>query len=370
MPRKLSLIAVATLPLLAACGGTPPPPAAPRALPVRVAAVETRDLEDRLALTGTLRPRRQVAVVAEVAARLMSVARDEGARVADGEVLARLDDTDYRLAHDRARAAQAVAEANQAHAVAEKERADSLLKTGGITDKEHLAAQVGLQVAAASLLQAKAEVAIAASQLARCEIKAPFAGRVARRHADPGAMLASGTPAFTLVDDAVLEFRSEVPSADYGKLKVGATVSVRVDAMPDYEAVGRLARIAPLVDDRNRTFEAIVEVQNGERLVGGLFARALVRVGAVSGALVVPPAALVRDGAQPDRALVFVVLGGKAVRREVTLGVEAAAATQVTHGLAAGERVILDPPASLSNGSPVEARTAAEAEAAAASPRG
>lgn len=366
MPRKLSLIAIATLPLLAACGGAPPPPAAPRALPVRVATVETRDLEDRLALNGSLRPRRQVEVVAEVAARLVAVVRDEGARVGDGEVIARLDDTDYRLAHDRARAALAVAEANQAHAVAEKERADNLRQTGGITDKDHLAAEVGLQVAAASVLQAKAEVAIAAQQLARCEIKAPFAGRVARRHADPGAMLANGTPIFTVVDDAVLEFRSEVPSADFGKLKLGAPVSLTVDALDGYVAEGRLVRIAPLVDDRNRTFEAVVEVANGQRLVGGLFARAAVRVGTVPGALVVPPAALVRDGAQPDRALVFVVIpGDKAERREVTLGVESAEATQVREGLRAGEKVVLDPPASLSNGAPVEPQASV-----APSPRG
>ena len=68
-----------------------------------------------------------------------------------------LDETDYRLSHDRAKAALAVAEANRAHAVAEKERADNLLKTGGITDKDHLSAQVALQVAEASLAPGRAE---------------------------------------------------------------------------------------------------------------------------------------------------------------------------------------------------------------------
>ena len=140
---------------------------------MRTAAVEKRDLPEDVVLTGTLKPRAQVQVVAEVPARLLRVLREEGARVAKGDVLAVLDETDYRLANDRARAALAVAEANRAHAQAEKERADNLLKTGGITDRDHLSAQVALQVADAGLAQARAEVAIAGQQLARTQVRAP-----------------------------------------------------------------------------------------------------------------------------------------------------------------------------------------------------
>ena len=110
-------------------------------------------------------------------------------------MLAVLDPTDYRLTHERAQAALAVAEANHAHAHAEKERAENLLKTGGITDKDRLSAQVSLQVAEAAVGPgARRELAIAAQQLARTEIRAPFGGRVAKRLADAGAMLAAGTP--------------------------------------------------------------------------------------------------------------------------------------------------------------------------------
>jgi RND family efflux transporter MFP subunit len=326
----------------------------PKGVPVTTAAVSSRDLDDTLKLTGTLRPRAQVQVVAEVQARLLRVLRDEGTRVSAGQTLAVLDDTDYRLALDRAKAALAVAEANTAHAVAEKERSDNLLKTGGITDKDHLTAQVALQVAEAQMAQVRAEVAIAAQQLARTEIKAPFAGRVARRMADPGAMLTTGAPLFTLVDDAILEFRASVPSADYGKIKVGAEVLVTVDAQGGRTVKGKVARVTPLVDERTRSFEVIVQVQGGDELVGGLFARASVTVGKVTSVLVVPPAALVRDGGDPLSAQTFVVADGKAERRQVTLGVETPDAIQVKDGLKAGDVVVLDPPVSLSSGAPVE----------------
>jgi RND family efflux transporter MFP subunit len=355
-PRTLLLLTTAALLPLAACSGgsRAAEEAAPRGLAVRTAAVEKRDLPEEVVLTGTLKPRAQVQVVAEVQARLLRVVREEGSRVGKGDVLAILDDTDYRLANDRARAALAMAEANRAHARAEKERADNLLKTGGITDRDHLSAQVALQVGDASLAQARAEVAIAGQQLARAEVRAPFAGRVARRFADPGAMLAPGTPLFTLVDDSVLEFRAQVASRDLAKVRLGAATRLSIDALPGSRVEGRVARIEPLVDERSRSFQVVVEVPGQPDLVGGLFARASLRVGEVAGALVVPPAALVRDGADPAVAGAFVVRQGKAERVAVRLGVEAPDGIQVTSGLAAGDVVVLDPPTALASGAPVD----------------
>jgi RND family efflux transporter MFP subunit len=321
---------------------------------VRTAAVLKRNLADEIVLTGTLKPKAQVQVVAEVPARLLRVLRDEGARVGTGETLALLDDTDYRLAADRARAALAVAEANRAHAQTEKERADSLLKTGGITDRDHLSAQVALQVGEASLSQARAELAIAGQQLSRTRVASPFAGRVARRFPDPGAMLAGGAPLFTLVDDSVLEFDAPVASRDLARVKVGATAQLTVDALPGARIDGRLARIEPLVDERSRSFQVVVEIPGRDGLVGGLFARATVRVGEVADALVVPPAALVRDGSDPSKGDVFVVRQGKAEKVTVGLGVEAPDGIQVTSGLAAGDTVVLDPPNALASGAPVD----------------
>jgi RND family efflux transporter MFP subunit len=342
---------------LAGCGSTASSAPPARALLVRTAAVQTRDIERQLVLTGTLRPRAQVQVVAEVGGRLLKVVRDEGATVAAGELLAQIDPTDYQLAGQRAGAALAVAEANRAHAQVEKERADNLVRTGGITDKDHLAAQVGLQVAEAALSQARAEASIAGTQLGRAAVRAPFAGRVARRAADPGTMLAPGAPLFTLVDDSVLEFRAAVPSSDYGKVVVGSAVEVTADAQQASPVRGRVARVTPLVDERTRSFEVVVEVPGGAGLVGGLFARAAVRLGRIEGALVVPPSALVREGGGPAEAQIFVIQAGRAQRRPVTLGAEQPDAVQVSAGLQPGDVVVLDPPAALASGAPVQAQS-------------
>ena len=361
MTRFFQTITTASVSLaLAGCSGasgSSPKAVKPKGLPVRTATVTARDLDETVVLTGTLRPRAQVQVVAQVSARLMKVLRDEGSRVSRGEALATLDDVDYRLSDDRAKAALATAEANRAHAMAERDRAESLLKTGGITDKDRLTADVALQVAEASVSQAKAEESIVALQLSRCRITAPFDGRVAKRHADAGAMLTSGMPLFTLVDDAVLEFRAAAPSTDWAKAKVGADVDVTADALPGYHARGRVARVVPLVDERSRSFDVVVEVPGSRDLVGGLFARAAVRVGRVAGALVVPTQALVRDGGTPGEAQTFVVAGGVAERRAVSVGVEAPDGIQIVKGLALGDVVVLDPPVALGSGSLVEPQT-------------
>ena len=218
---------------------------------------------------------------------------------AQGAVIAVLDDSDLRLARDRAKATLDVAEANRAHARVEEDRAASLLKTGGITDKDRLAAQVAVQVAEASHAQARTELAIAEQQLARTQVKAPLAGRIAKRMADAGTMLAVGSPIFEIVDDGVFEFRASVASSDFAKVRVGEDVTVTVDALPGFSAKGQVTRIVPIVDARSRSFEVVVRIPGQPQLVSGLFARADIHVRDVPGSLTVPPAALVRDGADP-----------------------------------------------------------------------
>jgi RND family efflux transporter MFP subunit len=247
-----------------------------------------------------------------------------------------------------------VAEANRAHARAEKERADNLLKTGGITDKDHLAAQVAVQVAEASTAQARSELAIAERQISRTQITAPISGRIAKRHADAGAVVSAGTPLYTIVDDEIFEFRSSVASGDFGKIKVGEHVTVTADALPGFVTEGEVNRIAPQVDPRSRSFEVIIRVPGRPQLVSGLFARAIVNVRNVPGSITVPPPALLRDGSDPSKAQTYVVVGDKVERRDVTVGVEVPDAVQVTSGLKAGDVVVLDPPSALGPGTQVQ----------------
>jgi len=200
--------------------------------------------------------------------------------------------------------------------------------------------------------------AIAEQNVTRTKIIAPFAGRIADRLADAGTVLANGTPVFELVDDSVFEFRGNVPSTDYAKVKVNAPVTVAIDALPDLRVTGTVTRIAPLVQERNRTFELVARVPGQDKLVGGLFARASIHVRKVPDALLVPPSAVLREGATTGEAQAFVIVNGKAERKPITLGVEQPDAIQVVKGLNAGDMVIIDPPVSLASGAAVQVASA------------
>ncbi len=325
-----------------------------RAIPVRTTSVEQKNITEELSLTGTLKPQAQVQVVSEVPARLIRLLRDEGASVRKGDVIAVLDDTDARLSKERASAAAAVAQANRQHALTEKDRADNLLKTGGITDKDHLAAQVNLQVAEASLRQARAEEAIAAQQLSRCTIHAPISGRVGKRLVDVGTMLANGTPIVTLIDNSVLEFRAAVPSAELAKVRVGAQAQVTVDSMPGSTMHGSITRILPIADERSRSFEVVIQLPGEEHLISGLFGRARVKVREIPNAIVVSPASIVHDGVNAGQGTVFLVSEGKALSQPVALGYESVDGVEIRSGLSAGMTVVLDPPTTLASGAPVQ----------------
>jgi membrane fusion protein (multidrug efflux system) len=365
MQTKTYLLALAIAAGAAACSGEAetqsPAPETTRSIPVRTATVQTRDLVETLSLTGTLNPRSQVTVVPEISARLERVLKAEGDRVGRGELLAVLDDADFRLSRDRAKAHLDVAQANSAHARAEQDRADSLVKTGGITDKDHLSAKVAVQVADASEAQAKSELAITERQIERSRITAPIGGRISKRHADAGTVVAAGTPLYTIVDDSVFEFRSSVASGDFGKVKVGETVNVTVDALPGFSVQGEVNRIAPQVDARSRSFEIVIRVPGRRELVSGLFTRAQVKVREVPGALTVPPAALLRDGSDPTKAQTYVVANNKVERRDVMVGVEVPDAVQVASGLNTGEVVVVDPPSALGPGTQVQVERAPKA---------
>jgi RND family efflux transporter MFP subunit len=175
---------------------------------------------------------------------------------------------------------------------------------------------------------------------------------VAGRRADAGTMIAAGAPLFTVIDDSVFELRAAVPSASYNAMRVGAPVQISVDSAPGLAILGKVARVTPLVDERNRSFEVVIEVPGNTTLVGGLFARASVAVGRIAGAVVVPPGAVVR-GATEGAAEVWVVNGAAAVKRTVAVGAELADGVHVVSGLAAGERVVVDPPAGLAPGAPL-----------------
>jgi len=327
-------------------------------LKVRAKAAESRDAERSLWVTGSLLADEQVTVSTKVAGRIARLHVDFGQPVRRGQLLAELDDRDYRIQLDRARAglAQALArlglkpeEADrlpqttpaieQARAMLEDARekfesARQLIETGDIPRQRFVelqkayearkaaleAAQYELQAALAMVQAAKAEVAFAQQQLDETRILAPFDGAVAERIASAGEYVRPNDPIVRLVKSWPLRLRAEVPERAAVAVQPGSELTFRTDAVPGAEFHAVVQRINPVLDPRARTLtvEAVLR-QPDRRLRPGMFVQVKLTLAVDRGIVVVPREAVYTLGGYSK---VFVIRGGVAHERPVTPGRE------------------------------------------------
>jgi RND family efflux transporter MFP subunit len=338
--HSLRSIVVAGLLWLAACARHAPAPAAkaPNAPAVKVALAEVvRSGGEPQAVAAALHARERATLSARIAATILELPRREGDSVAQGALLVRLDDAALHAAHAAALASARSAESELA-------RAEALLRKGAATPREHEQAQ-------AAAAGARAAVAGAQDALAYAVLRAPFAGRVVARPASLGDVTAPGKPLLELEGAFGVELRAWLDRRQADALRLGQRVSALVDGVP--EPVPATVRVlVPAADPATHRFEVRAELEPGLGLRAGLFARLLLPPAADEQRLLVPTRALLRRGGLVGA---FVVDAGRARLRWVAVGGAAGDATEVRAGLAAGEKVVLDP-AGLGDGGAVEER--------------
>jgi HlyD family secretion protein len=365
-------------------GDPPPGAAATLAIPaVTVTPAQKRDLAAMLVVTGTLVPRDEVLVSAEIdGLRVTQLLAEEGDTVKAGQVLARLskETLEAQLAQNDAalaRAGAAIAQARSQIAQAEPTvteakaallRTQSLQKSGNTTQEQmdqrlsaartaeaRLAvAQDGLVIAQAEKASQEAQRRELMIQLARTELKAPVDGLISRRSVKLGAISTSaGEPMFRLIADGLIELEAEVIETQLARLKPGAPVKV---APAGAEPVEGQVRLVPTeVDRATRLGKMRVALPRSPDLRIGSFARAEVVLQTSQG-LAVPSSAVLFGGASPR---VQVVRDGKVEVRAVVPGISEGGWTQIRSGLAEGEPVVSKAAAFLREGDPV--RVLAEA---------
>jgi RND family efflux transporter MFP subunit len=301
--------------------------------------VEPQALEHTLPLTGTLTPFNEATVKAKVAGELIQVAVREGESVRQGQVLARIDQTEVR-ARVAARAAD-VAAARAQLDWADKNRSTqkALLDKKFISQNAFDNIQSNYDVAVARLRSAEAELVVARKSLGDSVLVAPFPGIVAQRHVQPGERVALDAKVVTVVNLARLELEAAVPAVEISRLRVGKQVAFRVDGFGARAFGGRLERINPSTESGSRSISVYAVIDNPEGVLrGGLFAQGTVSLERVEGALVVPASAVREEIGQ---TFVYAIEGGLVKRKNVAVGAaDASGRVQVLRGLAAGERIV------------------------------
>jgi RND family efflux transporter MFP subunit len=318
-----------------------PAPSAPAIefLPGDVYTVEAQTFERTLPITGTLSPVTEATLKAKVAGELVEVAAREGEPVRQGQVLARIDQTEVRA---RVAAREADVEAARAQLVwAEKNRAmqRALLEKRFISQNAFDNVNSNTEVAAAKLRAAQADLVVARKSLGDSVLVAPFAGVVAERFAKPGERIAVDAKVLSMVDLSRLELEAAVPAAEIGKVRIGQPLEFRVDGFGDKPFVGRIERINPTTVAGSRSINVYAVIDNAEGVLrAGMFAQGAASLERIANAALIPASA-VREEA--GRAFVYALTDGRIARKPVKTGApDSAGLVQVFEGLAPGDRIV------------------------------
>jgi membrane fusion protein, multidrug efflux system len=281
---------------------------------------------------------------------------DEGQSVQQGQPLLRFKDEVVRAAAASARADVATQRMQATIAAAESTRSDALLREGAIAPRDRDNVVLALNAARGRLALAEAQAASADDRLAASTLRAPAAGVISKRFLQAGDRVDMGKPVFAIVDTHVLQLTASVPIENVGRLRLGQPVLLRAAQLDSTRVTGRISRINPTADEATRQVRIYVDVPNGSgRLMGGLFMSGRVLVREAADAVAVPRTAIRYEG-DARTPVVYVIAGGKVVRRVVTIGItdEDAGLVQIATGVQAGDRVVVGPIEGLTDGAPAE----------------
>ncbi|MDN5849058.1 MAG: efflux RND transporter periplasmic adaptor subunit [Nitrococcus sp.] len=326
--------------------------------------------------TGYVIARRQATVSSKITGKLVAVLIEEGDRVSEGQILARLDDRDAKAELQLAQAQLAAAKAGIAElnallrqAQRDLDRQQALNARGATAQQALDSARTNVATFSAQIKaqQAQIEVAQASLRIAQVNvgdtvIRAPFSGVVVAKTAQPGEMVSpvsagggfTRTGICTIVDMSSREIEVDVNEAYINRVKPGQPVEAVLDAYPRWEIPAKVIAIIPTAERSKATVKvriAFAELdprilpEMGVR-VSFLAERTANRDEPPPG-VVVPATAIVQRG---GNAVVFVVNGERAHQRIVTIGQSYGDLRQIGSGLKAGERVVRDPTAELTDG--------------------
>ncbi|TJZ72870.1 efflux RND transporter periplasmic adaptor subunit [Chitiniphilus eburneus] len=317
----------------------PTQPAAIELAPEDVATITAGDIDNTLALTGTLNAIQQTTLTAQVEGKIASVEVRPGAQVTSGQILARFDTANLQrqvaVAQAQLEKSRELLDYNRKLA---KRNAD-LLAQNFISKNAFDNTQSQLQTALADERASMAQLGVAQQAVENGTVRAPFTGTLAQRLVEPGQHVGINSQLFTLVDLTELELVAAVPSTRIADVRVGQAVDFNVEGYRRAFS-GTIIRINPTVDETSKTISIYIRVPNTDgELRSGLFAKGTVLVEGRKGVPSLPLAAVHGDG---SAAYVLAIEAGKLVRRPVQVGATdlRRGQAEIVSGPAVGSKVL------------------------------
>jgi RND family efflux transporter MFP subunit len=314
--------------------------------------------------SGYVTPRRRATVSAKVTGKIKDVLIDEGMRVEAGQILARLDDTDALAALRAAESGHAVAKAAledlkvrlaNARRTLERNRelrARELVSVEAFDNAETSVASYEAQLALAEeqVTAAQRATEISRQNVDNCIVRAPFAGIIVSKDAQPGEMVSpisagggfTRTGIATIVDMRSLEIEVDVNESYIARVASGQGVEAVLDAYPDWRIPSKVRTVIPTADRQKATVKVRITFNELDpRILPDMGVKVSFLEGArdtASAAVILVP----RDAVRPegDKSIVFVLKGDRVERRAVHVGRERGPDMEITAGLRSGDQVV------------------------------
>lgn len=295
-----------------------------------------RSISSFIETNGTLEAENEVDIVARVTAPIVALEVEEGMEVRQGQLLARLDDSELESQSE-------ISRVNLQEAELAYERAKTLLESQLVSPEEFEQAQTRVETA-------RAQYESDGIQLGYTEIKAPFAGLIVARYIGLAEQVSPGDSLFRISDFTPLLCPIQVPERDLPKLRLGQRALLTFEAWPEKRFAAKVLRIRPVVDGTTGTVRVTLDVDAEGRLRPGMFARVFVETETREDTLVIPKTALSLESIGDT---VYVAAADTASRRNVELGFREGDFVEVLDGVAEGEQIIVVGQDGLSDGTPI-----------------
>jgi len=385
---KKMLIAIGALIVLALVIWASIRDTGPRGTEVEVQAAEIRTVSSRVKATGEITPEKRVAISAKVVGEIINLPVVEGQDVKTGQLLLEIERDLYEAARNQARAALRQAEVSVrrqevqlADAERNMRRTRELIDDGLVSQEALDAAQLGLDTAEVELEaqqytveQYRSALQRSSDDLARTTIRSPMNGTIIQLNAEqgetvvPGSTNLPGSVIMTVADMSVLLAEVEVSEVDVINIELGQEAEVTVDALGTEPQAGHVVEIATSgrKDPTQGTIRFAVKVALDDpdpSLRPAMTAKVDILTATSKDAVTVPVQAVVKrrldeegEEVRGSKAkafeevdVVYLIEDGKAVVREVAMGVSDVLYVEITEGLSAGNEVITGPYRTLKN---------------------
>lgn len=309
------------------------------------------DVEVIEASIGYLETKAAPAVSAEVGGKIVSVEVDVGQTVSRGQVLARIEERDFKLEQDAAQSEVKRVEALIRSQQKQVARYEDMVKENFVTESVLDEAHAQLDALKEQLAGAKARFETAQRNLNKVQITSPTSGQIEKRLISQGDFVKSGTPLFNITRSTMLQAHLPYPENIAARLKPGLTVRLKSPVAPNDVVENVIKEIRPTVGRANRALNIIVELDNPGKWIAGGSVQGEVIIGKRQQAVMVPEISIVR---RPAGSVVYTIENGNAQQRVVTLGVHRNGLVEVLSGLSGNEIVAKDGAAYLTDGTPVK----------------